>query len=351
MAILGSGSPTLTTQVTSFLDIYTEILNRMRQPTTVAAITEQAKRYANIALHDMVLGFEYHLPWLERDSFLTTNAPYTTGTVSIPRGSTALTGVSTAWTTTNAYGTANARTIGKIVLGDANIYNITTVTDATNIVLTQRYIADSDLAAGADYVYFEDEYALASDFLKPIDHRMFSSAMELPIIGRNEFRRRFPRPNVAGKPRVCTLIDKPFSGNTTPVIHLQFYPYPNDVYRIPYSYITRNLAVSAAGVEQVSMSADTDEPNLPLAYRHAIVFHAITQWYRDKKDDTRSQAAQADYQDLVHRIVLDNRIGANTKTRIVPRAGLYTGYARTPYSSRVRGRRFSTNNSFDEFRD
>lgn len=340
-----------TTQVTTFSDIYTEILNKMRQPTNVTAVTAQAKRYANTSLHDMVFGFEYKLPWLEREGFITTAAPYSTGTVSIPKGSTALTGVSTLWTTANAYGVNNARTIGKITLGSVDIYNITTVTDATNIVLTQRYIADSDLAAGSSYVYFEDEYALAADFLKPIDYRLFSSAINLPLIGRNEFRRRFPRPNVQGKPKVATILDKAFSGSTTPVLYVQVYPYPNAVYRIPYAYITKNLSVTAAGVEQVDMVSDTDEPNLPLQYRHAIVLHAIAAWYRDKKDDARGQLAIGDYQDAVARIVADQRIGANTMMNIQPRVGLYTGYARTPYGGRAKGRRFSTNNSFDEFRD
>ena len=47
-----------TTEVRTFSDIYTEILNKMRQPTNVVAISNQAKRYANTALHDMVFGFE-----------------------------------------------------------------------------------------------------------------------------------------------------------------------------------------------------------------------------------------------------------------------------------------------------
>ena len=76
------------TEVRDFSDLYTEVLNKMRQPTTVTAITNQAKRYVNTALHDMVFGFEYKLPWLERDATLITQAPYTTGTVAITRGST-----------------------------------------------------------------------------------------------------------------------------------------------------------------------------------------------------------------------------------------------------------------------
>ena len=335
-----------TTEVRTFSDIYTEILNKMRQPTTVTAIISQAKRYANTGLHDMVFGFEYKLPWLERDDTLILRAPYSTGTVSVTAGSTTLTGASTLWTTTDAYGVAYARTTGKLNLGDQNIYGITTV-GASSITLSVNYVADSDLVAGSTYTYFEDEYALASDFLKIVDIRRFSTALNIPVIGRNEFKRRFPRPNISGIPKVCTINDKPFSGSTAPVTTVQFYPYPSGTLLVPYSYITKNLAVSSAGVPSVSMVNDDDEPALPTHYRAAIVEYAIWKWYRDKKDDGRSEQAHADYQDQVNRIVGDQRIGANTQARVTPRVGMYN--TRHIYSGGA-GRRYSINNSFDDFR-
>lgn len=336
------------TEVRDFSDLYTEVLNKMRQPTTVTAITNQAKRYVNTALHDMVFGFEYKLPWLERDATLITQAPYTTGTVAITRGSTTVTGTDTLWTTANTYGVNNARTTGKLAFGDSNVYGITTVGGAGSITLATRYVADSDLAAGSEYTYFEDEYALASDFLKPVDWRRFTAAFNIPIIGRTEFKRQFPRPNVSGMPRVATILDKAFSGTSTPVTYVQFYPYPGANYIIPYSYITKNLAVSSAGVEATSLSADTDEPALPVRYRNALVSFAISKWYRDKKDDARSEAAKMEYQDEVNRIVGDQRIGANTMARIAPQVGMYTGRASSPYRGGTN--RYSTNNSFDDYR-
>ena len=337
-----------TTQVIDFSDIYTEILNKMRQPTNITAIQNQAKRYANTALHHMVLGFEYKMPWLERSATLITMGPYTTGTVAVTRGSTTVTGTSTLWTTANSYGVNNARTTGKLSLGDNNIYTISAVGDAGSITTNERYVASADLAAGASYTYFEDEYALASDFLKMIDTHRFTAAYEIPLIGRNEFRLKYTRPNVGGLPKVATILDKGFGATTTPVIYVQFYPYPGANYLIPYSYITNNIAISAAGVAATSMSADTDEPNLPLRYRNAIVMYAISQWYIDKKYDARAQAAQSDYEADVTRIVSDQNIGAATNAKIQPAVSSYTGYARTPYRSSAR--RFSTNNSFDDFR-
>ena len=336
------------TQVTTFSDIYTEILNKMKQPTNIAAITSQAKRYANTALGDMVLGFEYKLPFLERSATLTLQAPYSTGTVAITAGSTTLTGTSTLWTTTNTYGVANARVGGKILLaGYTDIYTVTAVGGAGTITLNNRFVGTT-LAAGTTYIYFEDTYSLATDFLKPVNARLFSTSLDIPIVGRHDFQRRFPRPSLSGKPTVCTILDNGYSGSVSPVKQIQFSSYPNTALLVPYAYITSNLAVSAAGVEQASMSADTDEPMLPLRYRHGPVLQAIAAWYRDKKDDARAGSADAEYKTLIGRLVGDLNIGTEQTAQVQPRSGLYTSYARTPY--RGSQKQYSHNNSFDEFR-
>lgn len=347
MPVVGSGSQTTITQPKTFIDLYTEVLNKMKQPQTVSGIIEQAKRYVNTALFDMVYGFEYKLPWLEREGTLITMTPYTTGTVSVSVGSTALVGVGTAWNTTNAFGVANARTTGKLLFGDGNIYAIASVNSDTTITLRTRYVGSAALS-GSSYIYFEDEYDLASDFLKPVDYRMFSGALNIRLIGRDEFRMKYPRPNIAGKPGVATMLDKAFSTSAVQPLLVQLYPYPSAQYLVPYSYITKNLAVSTAGAEQEYMIADTDEPMLPFRYRQAIISFAIWKWYRDKKDDARAESAHADYIDEITRIVSDQRIGANTTMRIAPKVSMYANRAAAPY--RGGSRRFSTNNSFDDFR-
>src|SRR3990167_6040667 len=323
-----------TSQVTTFSDLYTDLQNRVRVQTGVTATENQAKRYINIALQDLHLGFDYVLPWAERRAILRTHAPYTTGTVSISAGSTTLTGSSTLWLTDNTYGEDNARTTGKLILAcGTNIYQISAVCGETCITLEQRYVGSAALSA-ATYTYFEDEYALASDFLRPVDFRSFSDAMTLPLIGRAEWRRHYPRPNVSGRPRVACLFDLAFSGNTTPVRRVVFYPYPDNAYNIPYSYVSNAVAVTSAGVEGTTLLNDTDEPTMPLRYRHAIVFHALQHWYRDKRDDARSEQAKAEYVDIMTRITGDQDMGTHVKPQIKPRMGMYTRDVYRPYSKR-----------------
>lgn len=336
------------TQVITFSDIYTEILNKMKQPTNVAAITSQAKRYANTGLNDLILGFEYKLPFLERSSTLILHAPYNTGTVSLSTGSLTLTGSGTAWATNNDYSVNNARTSGKLTFdGSRDIYKISAVNANTTITLASRFVGDS-LAAGTTYTYYEDVYDLAFDFLKPVNMRLFSTVGNIAIIGRHDFQRQFPFPRVNNKPTACTILDEGFNGTTTPLKRIQFSSYPSTTTMIPYSYITSNIAVSSVGAEQTSMSADSDEPNLPVRYRHGIVLQACAAWYRDKKDDARAGSVDAEYKTLIGRLVGDLNIGSNQTAQVQPRVSMYERNTRSPY--RGSSKRYSHNNDFDYYR-
>lgn len=338
-----------TTQLTTYSDLYTDLQNRTRVTTGVTATENQAKRYINIALQDIHLAFDYKLPWAERRAVLRTHAPYSTGTVSIPVGSTALTGGSTLWNTANAYSENNMRVGGKVRLsGGADLYTVTTVTNDTAAVLGSKYVGSADLS-GAEYIYFEDEYALASDFLRPVDMQSFTDDHSIPLIGRNEWRRRYPRPNVSGRPKAAAILDLSFNGSATPVRKVVLYPYPDQVYLLPYTYISNAIAVTALGVEGTALSGDTDQPTMPLRYRHAIVFHALYHWYRDKRDDARSQEAKAEYTEIMQRIVNDQDIGTHVQASIQPRMGMYTRHAYQPYSKRG-GRRMDLNGEFDRLR-
>lgn len=319
--------------------------NRVRVTTGVTATENQAKRYINIALQDMHIGFSESLPWAERNAILITQAPYTTGTLTVSQGSTTITGTSTAWNTNNSFSVANMRAGGKIRINSGTeVYEIQSVASDTSATLTSRF-TQSTVTDGT-YSYFEDEYALASDFLRPIDQQIFSSGMNIELIGRSDFRRFFPRNYTTGKPTAACIIDRPPSGNTTPVRKVRFHKPPDAVYSIPYSYVTSNLAVSSAGAAQTSLSADADEPIVPLRYRHAIVLHALYHWYRDKSDDSRSNEAKAEYTDIMLRIYTDNEIGRQ-RPRLAPNVGHYMRKARTPYSGG--SRRYDIDGRFDRF--
>lgn len=318
-----------TSQLTTFSDLYTDLQNRVRVTTGVTATETQAKRYINIALQDMHLGTDYKFPWAERSAVLVTQAQYTTGTVSVSKGSTTLTGSSTAWNTNNEFTVKNMRANGKIrIAGGLTPYKIESVSSDTAAVLSSKF-TDTTVAAQT-YVYYEDEYDLASDFLRPVDMQTFSDQMSIDLISRTEFRRRYPVNGVPNRPADACLIDYAPSGNTTAIRRVRFAPPPSINMTIPYTYITANLAVTSAGVGQTGLSAATDEPIVPFRYRHAIIFHALANWYRDKKDDSREGSAMGQYTDVMLRIMSDEEIGAR-RPQIRPRVSHYAERARRPY--------------------
>ena len=336
-----------TTQLTTFEDLFVDLQNRVRATTGVTATENQAKRYINIALHDMHLGFEYRMPWAERRTILRTQDDYSTGTVSTTRGSTSLTGTSTAWNTNNDFSVKNMRANGKIVVnGSRTVYTISSIASDTAATLATAFTEAS--VTDGTYTYFEDEYDLASDFLRPVDMRRFSEPAAIDLIPRTEFRRRYPSNSIPGKPTVACINDFAPSGNTTPIRRVQLASPPNDFLLIPYSYITGNLAVSSAGAAAANLSASSDEPIVPLRYRHAIVLHALYHWYRDKKDDSRSQEVKAEYTDLMTRIAHDSEVGS-PRPQFRPRLGSYRRSASSPYSGS--SGRYDLNRKFDRFED
>jgi hypothetical protein len=337
-----------TTAPGTFSELYTDLQNRVRDTTGVTATETIAKRYINIGLIDMHLGVAEKLPWAERSAVLITQPQYTTGTVSISQGSVTLTGTSTLWTTTNAWSIANARAGGKFVInGTPEVYEVSSVGGAGTITLVSRYVG-SDVTAGS-YIYFEDEYALAADFLRPLDWQRFASgSMDIPLLPRSEFRRRYPSNRIPGRPMVATINDKAPSGNTTPIRKVRFHRPPDSAYMIPYNYITKYLVVSSAGAAQESFSATTDEPIVPLRNRQGIVLHALYNWYRDRKDDVRSQEVKNEYVDFMSRTVGDQESGAN-HPQIRPRLSTYKARSRRPWTGGTG--RYDTNGRFDRFED
>ena len=337
-----------TTQVTTFSDLFTDLQNRVRVQTSVTATEEQAKRFINIALHDMHAGFDYRFPWAERSGILRTQAQYTTGTVTATKGSTTLTGSGTAWNTANDFAVNNMRVNGKVrIAGGLTPYTISAVGGDTSATLSTAFVDTT--TSGATYVYYEDEYDLATDFLRPVDMQRFSDQIPIDLIGRTEFRRRYPANSTTGRPSVATLIDAPFASSTTPVRRVRFHPPPSVNLIIPYTYITSYLAVSSAGAAAANLSASTDEPIVPLRYRHALVYHALYNWYRDKKDDARMESAKAEYTDLMLRISADVEIGSS-RPQIRPRIQHYVARAKRPWSGSG-GRRYDVNGRFDRMED
>ena len=354
-----------TTQPTSFSDLFQDLLNRVRNVlgTTAAstANSNYSKRYINQANHD--LHIQQNWWWAERHAVLQTHDTYTTGSVSV--ASTARTtaeGTNTAWAdTVSGMGFNTTRAGGKLRFsGDNDVYVVSSVGSGTSITLADRYVGGQTTATAyalsyGSYTYFEDEYALASDYFRTVDVRIFSADLPIELISPQEFYRAYPRNYNTGRPRIATIIERgkvpsyvPAGADTDWEPRVMFHPVPDQVYNIPYRYITRNLSVSSDGSTAPNMSADTDEPIIPLRYRHVLVLYGLVQWYRDLKDDQRAQLAEQHYVDLVRRIANDSNPQRDHPV-LRPRTAQYKSTSAGPY--RFSRRRFSADTRFDELRD
>jgi hypothetical protein len=340
-------------QPTVFSELYGDLLSRMRADTTASGGSELiAKRYLNIALHDVHI--QQNWPWAERTATIITRPPYEDGSVSIAAATrTALEGTNTLWNTAvTGMGFNNANVGAKLKIGTSEVYKLSAVGSDTAATLQSRYVENITTASAyalaySSYAIYQDEYALASDFFRLVDARQFSDVMNIPVLGSQEFYRRFPRNATrGGAPEKCTIIELGPSASTDWQPRVVFFPYPNTSYQIPYRYMTRNLAVSSAGAGQTEMSADTDEPIIPVRYRHILLSYASFLWYRDQKDDARAQDAYQEYVDGVKRIAGDSS-PQRDKPRLVP-----VHMTRQPVFARGRGSRFSTNpDAWDAFRE
>ena len=340
-------------QPTTFAELYGDLLVRMRADTTAASASETiAKRYLNISLHDMHI--QQNWPWAERTATVITRPPYETGTIHIAAATrTTLEGNNTLWSTAiTGMGFNNVNAGAKVRLGGEEVYKIGTVSSDVSATLLSRYVENVTTAstyalAHSAYVAYQDEYELAADFFRLVDARQFSDVMNIPVLGSQEFYRRYPRNATrGGAPEKCTIIELGPTTNSDWQPRVVFFPYPNDSYQIPYRYMTRDLAVTSTGVGQTEMSADTDEPIVPVRYRHVLLSYASFLWYRDQKDDTRSQEAYQEYVDGVKRIAGDSS-PQRDRPRFIP-----VHARQQPIYARGRGSRYTTNpDAWDALRE
>lgn len=342
-----------TGQPTTFAELFGDLLSRMRADTTASGTSETlARRYLNIALHDVHI--QQNWPWAERAGTIITRPPYNDGSISIAAATrTTLVGTNTLWNTAvTGMGFNNFNAGGKVRLaGSEEVYKVATISSDVSATFLTRYTdslttASTYALAYSNYTYFEDEYALAADFFRLVDTRQFSDVMAIPVLGSQDFYKRFPRnANRSGTPQQCTIIELGPSGSTDWQPRVIFHPYPDDAHSIPYRYMTRYLAVTSAGVAQAEMSNDTDEPIIPKRYRHILLSYASYLWYRDQKDDQRSQESYQEYVDGVKRIA-----GDSAPQRDVPRM-LPARMRKQPFFARNASSRFTTGTQWDEMRE
>ena len=180
----------------------------------------------------------YKWNFLKTHDFFTTNAPYATGTCTVANGATTFVGAGGADFTT---GTPIAVGDNVRVGTDKTFYEITTITDATNLVLADNYVGS--LGAGETYSIFRNVYNLASDFGEFVSLAHETSIHEVSSTYLNIDD---PLRETSGKPTRYTMRGETAAG----LKRVEVYPVPDAAYLLYYTYLK---TVS-------DLSADTDTP-------------------------------------------------------------------------------------------
>jgi hypothetical protein len=331
-----------TSQFTTFSDLYQGLLKAIRSDRGNSATVEDAKRYINTALLDMHIGFSEKVPWALRDhTFTTTEA----ATLTISARNTSP-GANANGVPTRNYGFGTG-TVGLLSTG-AKLH-VTTSSIASSVGLETEIagnisisipsgevtadVYSNALSVGDVLLTYRNDIELPDDFMRIASSTVRLGTRQLPVIGRIEFRHRFAGDTSLNRPMYATMIDSTDIALGLDNRKLRLHPIPNVVERGHMTYVTNLLAVSDAGVWQRDLQADTDTPIVPLRYRHAIFFHALYNWYRDKKDDVRSQEAKAEYVEIINRITNDTEAGQSNMS-IRPVINQYRGKAKRPYNRR-----------------
>lgn len=146
------------------------------------------------------------LPYLMSDGFVTTVAPYETGTVTVTNGSTTVTGSATTFT---------AAMVGRKfrVSGQNAYYRISAFVSTTEVTLEVAF--QGTTASAQSYSIFKDEYRLPADLDAYKVMRQIEDANSLVDIENTAFDLINPAPRAEGSPRVSILSGSKLDTYTT----------------------------------------------------------------------------------------------------------------------------------------
>lgn len=172
----------------------------------------------------MILG---ELPWQRLNSVgvLRTFAPYSTGTVSLTQGSTAVIGNGTVFT-------ASMDALGFRVPGRNEIYEFS-YGGATSGVLDRPY--EGPTAATSAYKIFQHIYVMPTD-CRMLDENAFAGFTLGPLrrLDRSQLNQADPNRSDFGTPRVwASYMD---DSSTPPRLQVELSPIPDAAVGIPFTY-------------------------------------------------------------------------------------------------------------------
>lgn len=275
---------------TSFLTLQTEVADRLNLDISVTANATRVKRWINLIIND--IASRYPFEFLFSRTFIQTVADKTAGTVSVSAAGTTVTGVGTAFASTDK------RSFIQFA-NDTNWYEVSAYGSATSLTITPA-LAGSAISGGT-YTLRKVYYNLPTDLFQVFDVRQSNTPLKLTQLGIFTLDSYQPDINIVSAPTAYYLFrDDPDTAVTgAKQRQIGFFPVADSVYNMEVRYF----------LEQVDLSGSTDIPLIPVPYYEVILSGAEwlgSKFINDPKEENHKKAYEFGIQKMID---MENALG------------------------------------------
>lgn len=295
-------------ELRTFKNIQDGIIARANLDATSTVVRNQVKEYINTSYQFIAYRKPYR--WTGETRHLKLLAKATAGTIAVTSGQNTVTGTSTAFTEATHLHC-------KIKIGsNPNPFRITRVASTTSLVIDAPYTGST--ASGLSYVIYKDEYGLFPDLVNI--RRLYvpnTSVNYQPYaVGPDEMdQRRMKMPFSSGSPRYYTINGFGYYRSVT----WANFKWDVDYWEDPFTVASRNqklvvwpalntsdLNIQIRFTKEVkAMSADADEPLMPLPVRKVLVYGPLYENFAAKRDIQMLSVWKREYQDVLKQMEAD----------------------------------------------
>lgn len=252
-------------------DIYTAILEELKIPSTDGTTLARIKRDINMIYLNHVIPFKPRAWWwLELKEDVITNVKITTGTVTVTAGSTTITFSSAPSASVAGYYFKTS--------GDPTIYKISAHTAGSDTATLDNAWTDSTTdGSGLGYKLWNDHATLSTSIKQVVSVTHDRRSVPLEMVAASTFTERRARyPELEGYPVLINVYDYDTDASSTNKRQIRWYPAAWD---------TKVILHVEGRQEATALSADADEPLMPVEDRIVLFYGACSRaWARERNE-------------------------------------------------------------------
>lgn len=278
----------------TFKNIFEDSISRTGLKTSDTTLVTKVKGWVNNRYEELA----NHYPWrwlYEIDYPQQTTAIYTTGTISVTKGSTTVVGTGTTFTA--------AMTGRKIKVGSFEEEYIVTYVSALQLTLNAAYNGTTNTEA--TYTLFENEFTMPSNCEEIISIRQYRQARQLEKITIRQLRMHNPSSLSFNQDPDYWC---PLELSSDAEYQIQLAP-------VPY----RQILLSIDYKKKITLlSADGDEPLVPSQQRYVLKLGTMADIYYNKLDNIKAGDRTMAMYYAAFKSMLGKAASGDDKIKMVP---------------------------------